>query len=210
MHLFLCGGGSGKELQDSYHKLSTLLDLNKLVLYIPLALPNDKYDSCYEWFKEEKTYFSTSKFKMVRSNKELSKLNFNDYSMIFIGGGNTFKLLKELKEYNIENKIVNYLNDGGIIFGGSAGAIIFGKSIKTVINDDENIVDLDDLKGFNLIGNKSLLCHLNDENLLKNDELLKELSKDYKILYLNDDNVLYIHNNKEYMYGSSKYLTYKR
>lgn len=64
MHLFLCGGGSGKELLDSYNKTSNLLNHNKPILYIPLAMPNEKYDSCYEWFSSEVKYFNHDNFKM--------------------------------------------------------------------------------------------------------------------------------------------------
>jgi len=48
-----------------------------------------------------------------------------DYSFLFIGGGNTFKLLYDLKSSGAFVNIQGYLNNGGVVFGGSAGAIIF-------------------------------------------------------------------------------------
>ena len=47
-----------------------------------------------------------------------------NYSAIFIGGGNTFKLLKGIKDRGAFSKLKDFINNNGIIFGGSAGAII--------------------------------------------------------------------------------------
>lgn len=209
MHLFLCGGGSGKQLEDSYKKLVTLIDFKKPIIYIPFALPEERLDSCYEWFSQEVKYLNNSRFIMVKDNKELSKLDFENYSMIFIGGGNTFKLLKDLREYKIDEKIKTYLDKEGIVFGGSAGAIVFGKTINTVIKEDDNFLNVEELDGFNLAEEKSLICHLNEENLLKNDALLKSLSFENEIYYLNEDNVLYYTIDDKYMFGKNKFYVYK-
>ena len=100
MKLFLCGGGSGKQIIFALNKFSSLLDKAKPILYIPLAFENNDYDSCSKWFSEEIKYIGLDNFEMVRSSEELSQKDFNKYSALFIGGGNTYKLLKELKENN--------------------------------------------------------------------------------------------------------------
>ena len=53
MKIFLCGGGSGKEIKEATIKFGNLIDKGKPLLYIPLAMKNEKYDSCLEWIKEE-------------------------------------------------------------------------------------------------------------------------------------------------------------
>lgn len=49
MRIFLCGGGSGKEIEEATIKFGNLIDKSKPLLYIPLAMKSEKYDSCLEW-----------------------------------------------------------------------------------------------------------------------------------------------------------------
>ena len=158
MKLFLCGGGSGKQILDALYKFSNVINKEKPILYIPLAMEEDKYDSCYDWFKSEIKSVNLENFEMVRSSLELSQKDFSNYCAIFIGGGNTYKLLNDINKYSNKEKIIKYLNDDGIIFGGSAGAIIFGKDINCCLLDDENKVNMVDTSGFNLLNDYSILC----------------------------------------------------
>ena len=56
MKLFLCGGGSGKQVEDAYCEFLANIDKRKPILYVPLAMDDSKYDDCYEWFSEEVKY----------------------------------------------------------------------------------------------------------------------------------------------------------
>ena len=51
------------------------------------------YDSCYEWIQGELKNVDVPYIEIVRSAEELADKNMADYSVLFIGGGNTFKLL---------------------------------------------------------------------------------------------------------------------
>lgn len=53
--------------------------------------------------------------KMVRTFEELASENLEEYTDLFIGGGNTYKLLLGLKQTMAFNNIKNYLNNNGII-----------------------------------------------------------------------------------------------
>jgi len=165
------------------------------------------YQSCYDWFAQEIAKYNFTDFKMVKSSLELSKLNLNDYSAIFIGGGNTYKLLKELKENDNINKLKKYLLNGGIIYGGSAGAIIFGKDIDGCrLMDDKCDVDTN---GFNYLNGYSLLCHFNQFNLKMNKEHLIKYSKENKLLFLPEENVLVITDKSIKMIGNKKYALFQ-
>lgn len=208
MKLFLCGGGSGKQIIFALNKFSSLLDKTKPILYIPLAFENNNYDSCSKWFEEEIKFIGINSFEMVRSSKELSQKDFNKYCALFIGGGNTYKLLKELKENSNFEKIDKYLKNNGIVFGGSAGAIIFGKDINSCLIEDKNIVDLDDCTGFNYLNNYSILCHLNNSNFKKNNKYLMDYSKKNKIIYLPEEDVIIISNERIEFVGQNKYVIF--
>lgn len=206
MKLFLCGGGSGKQVKETYDKLGKCIDNKKPVLYIPLAMDENKYDSCKEWFSKEILWFGASNFEMITSVENLEKMNFHKYSMIFIGGGNTYSLLKKIKYGQIMDKIIQYLNEDGIIWGGSAGAIIFGKEIDVCKIEDGNFCDLKDCNGFNYLKNISILCHLNDNNLKKNLKYLCEISYDKKIIYLPEEDTIFIHDKKISAFGDKQYV----
>lgn len=208
MNLYLCGGGSGKQIIYALNRFSRKIDKSKPILYVPLAMNETKYDSCYKWFKEEIKYMKLDKFEMVRSSKELSEKIFNNYSAIFIGGGNTYKLLKEIKDNNNYEKINNYLKNGGTVFGGSAGAIIFGKDIDCCKLDDKNNIGLKDTLGFNYLNDYSILCHLKNKNFRKNYKYLEEYSKEHKVIYLPEEDCLAIENNKITLIGNIKYMIF--
>lgn len=86
MKLFLCGGGSGRQILNALYKFSDVLNKKKPILYVPLAMESKRYDSCYNWFESEIKIVKLNKFEMVRSSYELSQKNLEDYSAIFIGG----------------------------------------------------------------------------------------------------------------------------
>lgn len=209
MKLFLCGGGSSKQILSALYKFSNIIEKNKPILYIPLAMASKNYDSCYTWFKNEIKIVNLSKFEMVKSSYELSQKNFNEYSALFIGGGNTYKLLYELSQYDNFNKIKAYLKNGGIVFGGSAGAIIFGKDIDGCLLEDENKFKIDNIKGFNYLNGYSLLCHLKNKNFNKNLKYLQKYSLKNKLIYLPEENVIFINDNKICIIGTSKYVIFK-
>ena len=208
MKLFLCGGGSGKQIIFALNKFSSLLDKTKPILYIPLAFENNDYDSCSKWFEEEIKFMGLKKFDMARSSEELSQKDFNNYCALFIGGGNTYKLLKELKKNSNFEKINNYLRDDGIIFGGSAGAIIFGKDINSCLMEDKNIVNLDDCKGFNCLNDYSLLCHLTKTNFKRNNKYLMNYSMENKTLFLPEEDVIIVTDKAIGFVGQNKYVIY--
>lgn len=214
MKIFLCGGGSGETASIATQKFGEMIDKNKPLLYIPLAMAEERYPSCLEWITKEMSSINITNIEMVTSGEELSKKNLKNYCALYIGGGNTYKLLKDLKSNSSFENIKKYLEDDGIIFGGSAGAIIFGKDIDSCKTQDENKVDLKETKGFNILKGYSLLCHLNRNDGVKfdrekNSEYLLEYSLKNKTIYLPDDNTILITENAITLIGTSDYRIYK-
>lgn len=214
MKIFLCGGGSGEVAKKSTIKFGSVIDKTKPLLYVPLAMESYRYDSCLEWIRKEMSLIDVTNIDMVTSAKDLSGKNLNNYCAIYIGGGNTYKLLKDIKDSGSFKKIQQYINNDGIIFGGSAGAIIFGKDIDSCKTQDPNDVQLAETQGFDVLSGYSLLCHLNRNdgikfNRDKNSEYLIEFSKDNKIIYLPDDDTIFVNDNKVTIIGDSDYRVYE-
>lgn len=213
MRIFLNGGGSGTKTVKVNQRLNEIIDHTKPILYIPLAMNKEKYDRCYQWITEELKNVKVPYIEMVRDTSELSLKKLDDYSLIFIGGGNTFKLLFDLKESNCFEKIMQYVNNNGLIFGGSAGAIIFGQDLESCILDDKNEVDLKDIKGFDVLNGVSFLCHYTNRTIEKDNEstrYLLELSKRKKIIALPEEVTLFINDNKLEVIGTRSYYLFDK
>jgi len=93
-----------------------------------------------------------------------SDRDFSRYDVIYVCGGNTFKLLKFARETNFKSSIENLLERNGVYIGVSAGSIIVGPSIEIAgkVAADKNESGLEDLTGFN-ITNLIILSHYSPE-----------------------------------------------
>jgi len=99
----------------------------KRVLFVPFAL----YD--------RDAYAATAKDRFNRLGYDLTSIHnapnpvkaVNDTEAVFIGGGNTFRLLKCLYDFNLLEPIRRRVLDGMPYVGSSAGSNVAGPTIKT-------------------------------------------------------------------------------
>ena len=99
----------------------------KRVLFVPFAL----YD--------RDAYAATAKDRFDRLGYDLTSIHnapnpvkaVNDTEAVFIGGGNTFRLLKCLYDFNLLEPIRRRVLDGMPYVGSSAGSNVAGPTIKT-------------------------------------------------------------------------------
>ena len=159
MYLFLNGGGAGENTAAALEAFGRVLDPEKPVLYLPFAMPPDRYPDCLLWAKGELGRVPSAGIEMAESGAELLSRRLSDYAALFIGGGNTFRLLGELRESGALDKIAACLDGGGVVFGASAGAILFGKDIASCAADDKNEWGLADTAGLDQMAGMDLLCH---------------------------------------------------
>ena len=158
--IILSGGGDIDVSFKLDEKYFSLLRDNAQILYIPVALNRTKlgFEGCYDWFSNVISQHNDKKdidFTMLLDGDDVS--DFDRYDSVYIGGGNTYKLLDYIYKNDIGRKITEYIKNGGIVYGGSAGAIILGENIKTAEEEnDNNYVHSD---GLNLIENRSVICH---------------------------------------------------
>ena len=99
----------------------------KRVLFVPFAL----YD--------RDAYAATAKDRFNRLGYDLTSIHnapnpvkaVNDSEAVFIGGGNTFRLLKCLYDFNLLEPIRRRVLEGMPYVGSSAGSNVAGPTIKT-------------------------------------------------------------------------------
>lgn len=210
MKVFLCGGGSENQNIEANRRINDIIDHLKPCLYIPLAMEEKMYDSCFQWINSELKDISIPYIEMIRNTNELYSKKLNDYSMIYIGGGNTFKLLNDIKSSGSFERLKEYIQNGGVVFGGSAGAIIFGADLEGCALDDENKVNLKEIDGFDILNGISILCHFTDgppEKNEKNKQYLIEKSYHKKFIALPEKVTLFANGDEvEVIGGSSFYL----
>ena len=212
MKLILNGGGKGDLVKDARNLLNSLIDHNKKILWIPLAWPDPTYEGCFEFMTGELSDVDKLGIDMIKSTDELMSKNFTDYACIYIGGGNTYKLLNDFKISGAFEKIKKYLlEDDGIVYGGSAGAILFGKDLDSCNTDDANEVGLVDNTGFDMINGYSLLCHYTNREPERTElsrKYLLELSKTKPIYALPEEDSIFVNDGKIEFIGTRPYYEF--
>lgn len=220
MRLFINGGGSGEKAAIIYNEINEIINHDKPALYVPLAMEEDKhpYDGCYEWITSEIASIDVPFVKMVRSFEELSLLNYSDYSFIFIGGGNTFRLLKGLKDSGAFDKLKDYIVNDGIVFGGSAGSVIMGCDVSCSM--DDNNVGLEDTTGLNVLNGYSLFPHYtNYKSKLSEEENKKRMQlftnriieytkKGFKMIALPEEDTVCVNGETSEVKGTKPYYEF--
>ncbi|MFN2493739.1 MAG: dipeptidase PepE [Pyrinomonadaceae bacterium] len=118
--------GSGY-LDHAESEIRSFLGTGKRVLFIPFAL----YD--------RDAYAATARDRFWKMNYQLDSIHtirnprdaVNEAEAIFIGGGNTFRLLKALYDFDLLSAIRQCVDTGMPYIGSSAGANVAGPTIKT-------------------------------------------------------------------------------
>lgn len=200
--IFLGGGGNEKtafEVEGNFFKGV------RNVLYIPLAWPNDDFDSCLNWFSNMASSHKKLNIKMLKEANQ--KINLSQFDAVYIGGGNTFKLLKRLKESGLGNKLIKFYKSGGKIFGGSAGAIIWGNNIEIALickDKDENKVKLKNTRGFNQVLNYDIQCHFETNQIKEHQNYSKKTGR--KVLGIPEETAVIVSEEELMVIGSKKVL----
>ncbi|PKL37032.1 peptidase S51 [Candidatus Peregrinibacteria bacterium HGW-Peregrinibacteria-1] len=124
---------------------------------------------------------------------------------IFLSGGNTFTFLSLLKKRSFIPILRQFVDNGGILIGLSAGSILMSESIATTtidadISDDQNCVGLTDLSALAL-NNFDFFPHFDGNNEIK--EKLKTYSKESgKTIYAcNDGDGIFVDGKDLHFFG---------
>jgi dipeptidase E len=115
------------------------------VLFIPFALHDqDSYAN------KARDRFKLMGYDLVSIHQSLDKQQaVKDAAAIFIGGGNTFRLLKALYDYDLVSLIKQRVADGMPYIGSSAGSNVAAPTIKTT--NDMPIVEPPSLRALGLV-----------------------------------------------------------
>jgi len=73
------------------------------------------------------------------------------YAAIYLSGGNTFTFMDAARKRGLQTLLEQYLANGGVLIGASAGSIMCTPSIELAKFGDENEVGMTDLSGFGFV-----------------------------------------------------------
>lgn len=114
-------------LEHVTEELEVFLKGKKQVLFVPFAL---KDHDGYAAVAGKKFTGMGLSFASLHREKDMKKA-VSRAECIFVGGGNTFRLLKTLYEYNLISPIREAVRQGTLYIGSSAGSNIAAPTIKT-------------------------------------------------------------------------------
>ena len=127
--IFLGGGGGEKDSVELDKRFVSLLDLNKPLIYIPVAMKEEKYLACQQWFTSVFSSLGVTKIDMRTDLRQ--EMKSDQIAGVYIGGGDTVKLWRELHDSGFDATLRQCIEQGIPVYGGSAGAIVLGKDIRS-------------------------------------------------------------------------------
>lgn len=162
--LFISGGGGAEASKLLDQEFVNSLRRSK-VLYIPIGLKRNiiGFEECYEWITKTLGAHSQNELDIEMWTNLIGKHreDLSGFDAIYIGGAsNTYRLLEILHSTHLQEKIVSFFEQGGILYGGSSGAIILGKNVATWGDDKDGFLSED---GLNLVHELSIFCHYSEE-----------------------------------------------
>jgi dipeptidase E len=114
-------------LDHAEEELRKFLGNSKTVLFFPFALyDRDDYAARASARFAEMGYTTTSAHSVGDPIRAIAETD-----AVFIGGGNTFRLLKSLQDLDLIEPIRRRVNEGASYIGSSAGSNVAGPTIKT-------------------------------------------------------------------------------
>lgn len=165
-----------KNYMDSYDEIISVLK-GKNVAIIPNAklLSEDRTNS-----RVAHQELTKNNIKSTIIDLDNDKLNILEYDALYLSGGEPRNLMDAIINSDNYENIKNFIDNGGIVIGQSAGAMIFNKKYLDTTTGDLLIMD----NGFDYY-DKIIVPHYN--NLPS--ELLDKIPND--ILKINDNDKLY-------------------
>ncbi|MDX1522419.1 MAG: Type 1 glutamine amidotransferase-like domain-containing protein [Anaerolineae bacterium] len=170
--LSVAGGGGADDSRLLDEKFAAWLGTTGKMLYLPLAMDgrDPSYDACLHWVREVFARYEVTDIEMWTDLDAGREDQLDRFQAIYIGGGNTFRLLHLIRSSGFEAALANFVERGGAVYGGSAGAIILGRDISTCAHIDPNEVGLQNTAGLDFINGYAIWCHYrleDDANIIR-------------------------------------------
>ena len=151
--------------------------------------------------KMDEMNFSYTEIDIAGQNENELRKALDGYDIVMVEGGNTFYLLKAVRESGFDNIIKDLLAKGVVYIGSSAGSYIACPSITMMTLSEQEFDEcgITDYTAMNLVP-FLIKAHYTPDT----QEKLKEKAKDmqYPIRVLNDDQAVLVRDGEVRLLGS--------
>jgi len=202
--LLLTSQGVQPELKDVFLRLlDKPVDQIKVTFVVTAAYGEEPNPKWLEDYREQLRDCGINNIKDLdvagKNQTELEKI-ISDKDIIFVNGGNTFYLLKSVRDSGFDKVIKDHINKGKLYLGISAGSYIACPTIEQSNwkHADKNKVGLTDLSALNLV---SFLISAHFEE--KYRPVIEQAAKScqYPIIALNDTQAILVVDDKYKLVG---------
>lgn len=189
--LMLIGGGETgrgtttyetKEIDEEVVKMTGKENPNFLFVGLASSFSDSYFDTMKKIYKELGCTPVYLKKKNILNNPDIVETKIKEADIIYICGGDTVKLVNDVKEYKIDVLLKEAYEKGTVLAGMSAGAILLAKdgfSDSKIMRGESDKHEF--IEGLDFI-DISFCPHYNS-NLTKTKELEEELNKNNKEVY---------------------------
>lgn len=172
-------------------------DLRLLFIDTPTEVETGDMD----WLRRDKQSlvkagFNLTYYTFTDKTKEQIQDKLKNIDVLYISGGNQFHLLKKIQQSNSANVIRDFVKQGKIYIGCSAGSIITGPDIYPTrfIDEAQKSNILKSYKGLGLV-DFNVLPHWGDpdfKNIYFNYRLEYSYNTRYKLIFLTDNQYIIV------------------
>jgi len=158
-------GGGGGALDEAAVWRRMLKGKSRLV-YWPFALEPERALAATEWLT--RSLRNLDLHIQVETWTDLATRNpeqLESAELLFVGGGNTFRLLHHVRQHGFLDAVREFVESGGTYYGGSAGALLACANVEIALGLDQNEVDLTDLSALGLLKSFDVLPHFTPTQL---------------------------------------------
>jgi len=161
------------------------------VIFVPAASRNEEELKYVMESKKELLNLGIleNNIKTLNLDKHVSFQEVENFDVIYVCGGNTFYLLKKVRETGFDEVIIEFAKTDKLYLGVSAGSILVCPNIDIANPFDENDVSLTDLTGLNLT-DIIVSPHYKDKEKAIIDNFKKK--SQYDVVPLTDEQALLI------------------
>jgi len=158
--LFLSGGGDAEDSLLLDTAFAAAVDSGP-VWYWPIAKDPAEVDyaACLEWVTGVFTPLGLNEVQMWDGEDDEPARHLPEFRGVYIGGGNTFRLLAVLRRSGLLPALQRFVDNGGAIYGGSAGAAVLGADITTVAHLDVDPCRTTDARGLDQVAGHGVFVH---------------------------------------------------
>ncbi len=161
------------------------------VIFIPTASRTKEEMKYVEMARKEIIGLGVKKehVKTLDLDHDIRYQEVKDYNVIYVCGGNTFYLLQKVRETGFDMIVKQFVDDGKLYVGVSAGSILACPSIEIALPFDENDAEITDFRGLGLV-DVVITPHYTAKEKRIIDKWRKKLS--YPIITLTDNQALLV------------------